>query len=142
VIGNKPLIEAVALAPRRVEELVEIKGFPGGLAREEGKDLLRRLNEVREMADSDLVPYPRGVRRNSGRPPQELEEVFDRLKTARNDAADAIGLPRGTLLANAVLVGIAKAASRNREELLTVPGMRRWKADVLGERLLEIVAKS
>lgn len=139
VIGNKPLVEAVALAPRRVEELAEIKGFPGGLAREEGKELLRRLREVAELSDEELTPYPRGVRRNSGRPPQELEEVFDRLKDARNDAADSIGLPRGTLLANAVLVGIAKAAPANREELLAIDGMRRWKADVLGDRLLEIV---
>lgn len=141
VIGNKPLIEAVALAPRRTEELVEIKGFPGGLARDEGKELLRRLNEVKDMPESELVGYPRGVRRGSGRPPQELEVMFDRLKVARNEAADAIGLPRGTLLANAVLIGIAKAAPRDLDALLAVDGMRRWKAEVLGDRLLEVVAR-
>jgi superfamily II DNA helicase RecQ len=93
------------------------------------------------MPETELIGYPRGVRRGSGRPPQELEEIFDRLKVVRNDAADAIGLPRGTLMANAVLIGIAKAAPRDRDELLAVDGMRRWKADVLGDRLLEVVQR-
>jgi len=137
VVGNPPLIEAVARAPRRVEELMDIKGFPRGLARDEGKGLLRRLLAVGEMPDEELKPYPRGVRRGAGRPPPELEAMVEKLRGVRNRVSDDLGLPRGTLLANAVIIAIARATPRNRAELLEVDGMRKWKAEVVGDELLE-----
>lgn len=141
VIGDPPLIEAVAMNPRRVEELLDIRGFPRGLAHAEGKELLRRLRDVKEMSEDDLTPYPRGVRRGPGRPPPELEAMFDRLKSLRNAVADELHLPRGTVLSNSVLLEIAREAPRSRDQLLAVTGMRVWKADVAGEQLLKAVAK-
>ena len=141
VIGDPPLIEAVALNPRRVEELVDIRGFPNGLAREEGKELLRRFRAVAEMPEEALTPYPRGVRRGAPRPPQELEAMVDRLKGVRNEVAAGLELPRGTVLSNSVIIAIAKAGPRTMDELLAVDGMRRWKAELMGERLLAAVAK-
>jgi ribonuclease D len=141
VIGDPPLIEAVALNPRRAEELMDIKGFPRGLARDEGKGLLRRLRAVTEMSEDALTPYPRGVRRGPGRPPPELEEMVDKLKAARNQSADDVGLPRGTVLSNAVLIAVARAAPKTLDELLAVDGIRAWKAEVVGKRLLEITAR-
>lgn len=141
VVGDSPLVEAVARQPLRIEELLDIRGFPRGLAREEGEALLRRLDAVAELPDSELKPYPRGVRRGPGRPPPELEALVDRLKGIRNEVAKELGLPRGTVLANAVVIAIAQAAPRKREELLAIDGMREWKADVLGDRLLAGVAR-
>ncbi len=137
VVGDKPLVEAVGSRPTRVEDLKGIRGFPGGLAREEGKELLRRLREVAEMPESQLVAYPRHVRRGPGRPPPELEEIVSKLKAVRNRVADEVGLPKGTLLSNATLLEIAKADPKDAEALLRVEGMRRWKAEVLGEALLK-----
>ena len=139
VIGDPPLIEAAALNPARVEELMEIKGFPRSLARDEGKELLRRLRAVEEMPESELVPYPRGYRRGPGRPPPELDDLVDRMKRVRNAVADELALPKGALLSNAVLLEIARATPSSMDELLAIPGMRRWKADVAGERVLEVV---
>lgn len=141
VVGDPPLIEAVRLNPRRVEELTDLKGFPRGLAREHGKELLRRLRAVSELPQEELLPYPRGFRRGPGRPPPELEEVVDALKAVRNTAADEVGLPRGTVLSNGVLLSIARAAPTTPDELLEIDGMRRWKASIVGERLLEITRK-
>ena len=139
VIGDKPLIEAVGRRPRRVEELTEVQGFPRRLARDEGKELLRRLRAVSEMPEEELVPYPRNARRGPPRPPPELEALVESLKAARNRKADQIGLPKGTLLSNAMLLEIARAAPSTTDELLAVEGMRRWKADVIGAPLLEIL---
>ena len=50
---------------------------------------------------------------------------------------DVLGLPKGALLSNAMLLEIARAAPGSMDELLEVPGMRRWKAEVVGERLLD-----
>ena len=136
VIGDPPLVEAVARRSRKVDELMEIKGFPRGLAREAGKALLQRLQAVTEMGDEELKPYPKGIRRGPGRPPPELEPMVDRLKAVRNRISDDLGLPRGTLLSNAVIIAIARVAPKSRSELLAVEGMRGWKADVLGEQFL------
>ena len=141
VIGDPPLIEAVARKPRRVEELMEIKGFPRGLAREEGKTLLRRLDAVAEVPEEEVLGYPKGERRGPGRPPPELEATVDKLKTVRNRIAETLGLPRGTLLANAVIIEIARQAPSDRDALLAVEGMRRWKTDVLAEPMLEALAQ-
>jgi ribonuclease D len=141
VIGDTPLIEAVGSHPRRVEDLVAIKGFPGGLARAEGKDLLRRLRDVRELDEAELIPYPKNVRRGPGRPPPELEATVDRLKAVRNSTAEEVGLPRGTLLSNAVLLEIARAAPKTLQELSEVEGMRAWKVEVAGDGLLEALAR-
>jgi ribonuclease D len=141
VVGDGTLVEAVARGPRRVEDLLEIRGFPRGLAREDGDALVERLRAVVDMPESELTPYPRLSRRGAGRPPPELDALVDRLKEIRNRAAEELGLPRGTVLANAVIVGVAQAAPATREELLAVDGMRAWKADILGDRLLAAIAR-
>jgi len=141
VIGDGPLVEAVMTAPRRVNDLTGIKGFPRNLAREEGEELLRRFREVALAPEDELTPYPRGARRGPGRPPPELEELVDRLKAVRNRKAEEVGLPRGTLMSNAVILSVARAAPRDLEALLAVDGMRRWKVDVAGDALLETVRK-
>jgi ribonuclease D len=141
VVGDPPLIAAVAAMPRRVEDLADIRGFPSSLAREDGKDLLARLQAVVELTDDELTPYPRGVRRGPGRPPPELEAMVDRLKAIRNQTAKELSLPPGTVLSNAVIIAIARAAPATNDELLAVDGMRRWKAGLMGDRLLAAVAK-
>ncbi|NNF12678.1 MAG: ribonuclease D [Gemmatimonadetes bacterium] len=141
VIGEPPLVEAVARKPRRAEELLDIRGFPKRLAHSDGKELIRRLHAVTELPDEALVPYPKHDNRGPARPPPEVEARFRRLKDIRNRVADELELPRGTLLANAVLTEIAREEPRTRDELLAVDGMRQWKADALGDRLLEEVAR-
>jgi ribonuclease D len=142
VVGDAPLVEAVATRPGSVEDLERVKGFPRGLARSEGRDLLKRLDAVAEMDDSALRPYPSAANRGPGRPPPELEELVDALKVARNGRAEALGLPRGTLLANGVLLDIARARPRDREELEAVEGMRRWRTEVVGDDLLAVLRRA
>jgi ribonuclease D len=137
VVADAPLIDAVARHPSTVDELADIKGFPKGLARESGPALLRALDAVVALPEDALEPYPRNRRRGTGRPPPELESTVERLKGVRNRRAEAIGLPRGTLLANAVLEAIARVEPHSEEELLAIEGMRRWKADVVGAELLQ-----
>lgn len=141
VVGDGPLIEAVSRHPRRIEDLFDVRGFPRGLAKEQGASLIDRLGAVADIPDSRLKPYPRVVRRGQSRPPPELEALVERLKSIRNQVANELGLPRGTLLANSVIISIAQASPRTRDDLLAIEGMRHWKADVLGEQLLSAVAR-
>jgi ribonuclease D len=139
VIGDGPLIEAAANRPRGIRDLTNIKGFPARLASEDGQSLVARLGAIAEAPDDALRPYPKGASRGPGRPPPELEELVERLKTARNQRSDEVGLPRGTLLSNAVLLEVAQAAPSTLDELSAIDGMRRWKVDVAGDALLAVV---
>ena len=139
VVGDGPLIDAVAMHPRRAEELTSIKGFPRGLAKGEGHQLVKQLRAVVDMPETELQPYPRRKGGGPGRAPPEVEQLAERLKGVRNQKADELGLARGTLLANAVLVEVALAAPTETEALAAMPGMRRWRMDVLGDQLLAAI---
>jgi ribonuclease D len=139
VVSDGPLIEAVAAAPREVRELAEIKGFPTRMAHEEGADLVRRLQRVAGLPDEKLRPYPKSDRRRPGRPTSDVEELAERLKKIRNRRAAEVGLSKGTLLANAVVLDVARAAPSSLEELAQVEGMRRWKVELLGKEFLAAI---
>jgi len=139
VIGDGPLIEAVAMHPQHAEQLSSIKGFPRSLAKGEGHQLVKRLQDVVDISESELQPYPRKTGGGPGRPPPEAEQLFERLKGVRNQKADELGLARGTLLANAVLLDVAVAAPTTDEALAERPGMRSWRMSLLGDQLLAAV---
>jgi ribonuclease D len=136
VVGDAPLLDAVAHHPKRVEDLADIKGFPTNLARAEGHELIERLLGVALASEHELVPYPRPASRGPGRPPPEVEELVERLKEVRNQKADDLALPRGTLLSNGVILQIATERPANLEALSAIEGMRPWRVDLLGRSLL------
>jgi ribonuclease D len=139
VVAEGPLIQAAAARPRTVAQLADAKGFPRRLAQEEGKELIRRLDRVAALDERELRPYPKTSRRGPGRPSPEAEALAERLKSVRNRRAEEVGLPRGTLLSNAVVLEVARCAPSTFDELLAVDGMRRWKADVLGDAFLRVI---
>jgi ribonuclease D len=141
VVGDQPLIEAVMNTPRDAAGLKQIKGFPGRLASSDGKDLLKRLRTVAELPEDELKPYPRYQSRGPGRPPPEVEAVVDRLKAARNSRADELGLDRGTLLSNAVIIGVAMAHPTDLESLRAVEGLRDWQVEAVGSQLVSALQK-
>lgn len=139
IVSDGPLIEAVAQTPRQARELADIKGFPTRMAKEEGAELVRRLQRVASLPDAELRPYPKGSRRGPGRPTPETEALAEKLKKIRNRRAVEVGLPKGTLLANAVVLDVARVEPRSTEELMAIDGMRRWKAEILGGEFLAVI---
>jgi ribonuclease D len=139
VIAEDSLIEAVAAHPKSIADLTAIKGFPARLAEEAGASLIERLQKVTEMRDDELRGYPRASRRGGARTTPEVEALAEKLKDARNKKADELGLPRGTLVSNATLLEVARAAPRTLDALAAVDGMRRWRAEALGEDFLKLI---
>lgn len=139
IVGDQPLLEAVVTRPLDTRELAEIKGFPKGMARGEGEELLDRFDKVAQLPDAELIPYPKNHRRGPGRPPPEVEELADRLKAVRNRRAEALGLDRGMLLPNAALIAIAIASPQDLEAMARVEGVRRWQVEAVGPAMLEVL---
>jgi ribonuclease D len=141
IAGDQALLEAVVRRPGTPEQLAEVKGFSPALARQEGQDLLERMARVALIAEKEMVPLSRRPRGGPGRPSPDAEQRAERLKEIRNKRADELGIDRGTLLPNAVLLEIARREPRTSEELAQVPGLRGWQAEALGEPLLATLNK-
>jgi len=141
VVGDQPLVEAVLRRPLDERELASIKGFPTGLARGQGAELLRRFDRIAELPEGQLRPYPRSPRRGPGRATPEVEELAERLKSARNRRAEDLGLDRGTLLPNALVHAIATQRPASLEALAAVDGIRSWQVEVVGPVLLNVLTR-
>ena len=137
VAGDAPLIQAALDPPGDVRGLTDIKGFPRGLAREHGAGLLARLSAVAGLPEDQLVGYPRSRRSGRGRPPPEIDEMVDRLRSIRTRKSKELGLDRGTLISNAVLQEIAWHDPGDEAALLRVPGVRNWHVEVMGADILD-----
>jgi ribonuclease D len=137
VIGDGPLLEVAAGTPASVADLINLKGFPGGLARSDGGELLARLDEADRVPVEEIAPYPRPPRNGPGRATPEEEERIQRLKAVRNARAEALDLPRGTVLPNSVLEALGRAQPRTMEEVAATEGIRRWQVETLGQALLD-----
>ena len=141
VAGDQTLLEVVVRRPLTPAQLAEIRGMSPALARQEGEELLERLAHVAAKPEPQLVGYPRRARTGSGRTPPDVEERAERLKQVRNRRADEIEIDRGTLLPNAVLLEVARRRPQSTAELTTVPDIRKWQVDVLGEALVASLSR-
>lgn len=134
VLGNESLL---ALASRQPTDLTGLEGVPGlsaeGIARR-GSELLSVIAKGMQVPLDSLPTIERG--RRPARDP-EFDAVLERLKAARNAAAERIGLATGVLCPNGILEAIARARPATLEALATVPEIRRWQIGVLGKELLQ-----
>lgn len=136
VAGDPVLLEVVRKRPRSAGALAQVRGFSDRLADSSGRDLLARLEKVDALPDEDLVGYPRVNRGGPGRPPPELEAIVDRLKAVRNRLSDELGIARGSLVSNTLLIDIARMAPASAQELAAISGVRRWQVEAVGGALL------
>ena len=141
IAGDQSLLEVVVRRPGTPEQLSGVKGFSPALARQEGQELLERMARVALLPDREIVPVTRPRRTGPGRAPPDAEQRAERLKEVRNQRADELGIDRGTLLPNAVVLEIARREPSTPEELRTVPGLRQWQAEALGDGLLALLNK-
>lgn len=139
IAGDQALLRVADERPRSVDELTRTRGISKVLARSRGQELLRRFDEADGRPSSELRPYPPRPE-GSGRPPPEVEERKNRLKSARNRRAEELGIDRGTLLPNAMLEEIARRLPDSREDLESIPGVKKWQVDAAGDAVLSVLA--
>ncbi|MBE0598693.1 MAG: ribonuclease D [Desulfuromonadales bacterium] len=136
VIGTKSLLEIARIRPRAAKGLVGIEGVPPRLADRYGRELLGCVEEGLAKPEEELPIFPRGERRL--RDP-EVEGRLTKLKEWRSGKAVALAMDPGIVINNATLEELARQAPRQPEELVTVPGLKRWQQTVLGDELLQLL---
>lgn len=137
VMNNEPLLELARVQPRSAAELGAIRGIGRDIVGRRSEDLLQAIEEALALRDDELPRRPRFPRR----PPDDAYDArLERLKAARNDEAERVGLAPGLLAPNSILEGIARLQPASVDDLAEVPGMRRWQRDAIGERLVREVS--
>ena len=136
VVGDAVLLKIVQERPKNKSGLAKVDGFSTKLAERSGTDLLQRLEVIDRLEDKHLAGYPRTNISGSTRPTPELEEAANRLKAVRNRKSAELGIERGLLMSNALLLEIARNHPRTERELQLVDGVRRWQVEALAGEIL------
>jgi ribonuclease D len=128
VLSNDVLVRLARRLPSNADDLAEIEGFPsawrtGHLSRL----VLDAARVAKDLPDEDL-PHQRSRKRPSRSPGHEAR--LRGLCKARDVVAASLGLEPSVLAAKSVLEQ-ALLAREHGEPPESVPGLRRWQADLL-----------
>jgi ribonuclease D len=136
VMGNETLFLLATKPVTDETELSRVRGVGPQTVARWGKEILAAIGRGLAVPDADLPRVERSPRRVID--PEFVARV-DRLKAVRNAAATRLQLAPGVLCPNGTLEGVARAMPRDLEELLAVPGVRKWQAGAIGAELLAVL---
>jgi ribonuclease D len=136
VVGNEILIAIARALPGDARQIGRIQGVPSSIAERYGSDMAGAIRRALELPESELPQRLRGPRRPP--PDPEFETLVERLKRARDTAADELKLERGFLMPRQQLEEMARLRPRSPEAMLQVSDMRRWQVEALSARMLRI----
>jgi ribonuclease D len=137
VVVNEALLAAAEAAPRTLEALGAVRGMSARMVEQRGEGLLAAIERGLAVPEKELPRFPRGERRRAD---PDFETRVERLKGARNLAAQRLELDPGVLCPKGTLEAVARSRPRSREELLAIPEVRTWQVEALGEPFLESLA--
>jgi ribonuclease D len=130
VMGNETLFELARRAPRNHTELSSIKGMPKGMIERAAPDIIAAILRGMEAPEAELPKFPRGLRWNKDR---DFDDRVARLKSVRDAAATRLELDPGVLCSRERLENIARSDAKSVEDLASVPDLRRWQIEEMGE---------
>ncbi|HEX7049197.1 MAG TPA: HRDC domain-containing protein, partial [Longimicrobiales bacterium] len=137
VLSNAPLIEIARRMPEGMAGLAAVPGAPRSLPGRHGDAILAALRRARALPAEALPVRRRAPARP--RPDPEFDATLDRLRAARDAAAEALALDRGFLMPRAQLEELARRRPTSREALAAIPGIRRWQVEAAGDAVLAAI---
>jgi ribonuclease D len=133
IIGNEPLVAVSQALPASLDALRSIRALPQTLARRYGADLIAAVARATALRDHDL-PRPKRAPRFPRDP--DFDQRVERLKVARNAAAQRLGLDPGVLCGKSTLEAVARDRPQDLPGLAAIDDVRQWQVEVLGRDLL------
>jgi ribonuclease D len=130
VAGNEVLLAMAHDAPSTTTAVENTKGLSRSVVARHAKAIVDAVERGKAVPEADLPKFPRGAR--WARDP-DYEDRAIALKTVRDRRAAELELDPGVLCPRERLEAIARKNPRTTDELLEVPEVRRWQAEVLGE---------
>lgn len=133
VLTNEAMLALAGGAPRTVDLVRAVPGVSSRLVDQRGETLLAAIERGIAVPEKELPRFPRGERRAAD---PDFEQRVERLKTARNAAAERLGLDPGVLCPKGTLEAVARANPATKVGLASVSEMRRWQVEELGAEFL------
>ena len=134
VLMNEAMLAIAKAMPGDEAALRELKALSPEQLRRRSSEL---LEAVARGTSASAENFPVFERSRRSAPDPSLEARLERLKTARNAAAERIPLPPGVLCANGILEAIARLEPTTADQLTQIEGMRSWQREVVGEELVK-----
>jgi ribonuclease D len=138
ILGNEPLFEIIRARPESRDALMSIKGMPRGMSESRVVELLAAVQRGLAVAEDALPRFPKSARWD--RDP-EFDPRVSALKTVRDEVASRLELDPGVLCSRERLETIARLKPTTRAELETIPELRKWQLDLMGQGFLEALAR-
>jgi len=133
VVGNEVLLDVARQAPRTADALRDVKGMPRGIVERRSMEILAAIDRALALPEEELPKFPKAPRWD--RDP-DFEKRVSLLRTARDAAAERLGLDPGFLCSRERLEAIARRNPATLEEIAEVKEMRRWQVAEIGPDLL------
>jgi ribonuclease D len=131
IVGNSTLLDLATARPKTPEDLGKIKGLPPRLRERGLLDVIRKAS-----AEPPITPprRPREVPTDAERARNEA------LRAWRAEAAKGLGLDVSAVLPQRLIDRLAKENPSTAGGLEGVEGLRRWRIQTFGTRILEKLA--
>jgi ribonuclease D len=133
VLANEVLLTLAARPVADLDALGRVRGVGREALGRWGSEILEAIGRGQAVAEADLPRFERGPRRVTD---PVFDARMDRLKLARNRAAERLGLQPGVLCPNGTLEQIARLDPASVEDLAAAPAMRAWQRREIGSELL------
>lgn len=137
VVSNEILVALARALPQTEAALATTPGVPGSIAERHGREMFQALARAASLRADQLPQRPRS--RGRPAPDAELDKMVERLKTARDKAAEELELDRGFLMPRQQLEDVARSNATTLDDLAKVPDMRKWQVEAMGPLLLRVL---
>ena len=138
ILGNRTLLEIAERKPRKLADLLEIKGITDLLMRRIGRHVMAA---VRAGRGEDHGPIPRLPSSGRRRMDRHTERRVLELKRWRARRASELSLDPGVLCPNSSLEAIAWRAPRQASDLGELPELKQWFLREFGEEVVAVVSR-
>ena len=133
ILRDFQLARIAGMAPRDTESLHSLRGIPSGFLEKYGDRVLEVVEGALKNPPEDLPPPPRHLHNRRGSPARR-----DMLRIYMTREADRLGIAKSLLLPKRTQRALAAEPPENMEELRQVDGMTKWRAELMGERILRL----
>lgn len=139
VVGNEVLLSIARTQPQSVSDLGAIKGMPRGILERRGQEIIAAVRRGMSVPEEQLPKFPRAQRWDKD---PGLDSRVALLKNVRDAAATRLSLDPGVLCSRDRLEAIARKNPASTDEMLEVPGVRRWHTAEMGDAFLSALRSS
>jgi ribonuclease D len=128
IVSDETLSTLARKLPRQVSDLDGVKGFTPLVRRRIGPLVLEAVTRALDLSEERLPKPPRspGRRRTAA-----FRTRVEKLRAWRRERAAALGLDPGVLFPQSTLDALADRGAAALAEPAEIPGLRRWRRDIL-----------